>query len=274
MRNHEIGLGELPQPRRVALLAAARLAGLAARLREPRRFFFNPSSKAASSCSCCPASTGAEVGHQGLELRDPAVLRANSSCILGWTTIPVSESFVASGPSTISPPGSVSTNLWQIGTHHCLGVTQLAQNPICRFLRFVSRSRAGSARAPVYQTPAVPGFLAQTISGSPHLIFSSRCGAIPGDSASAVSATKRLGHPLFRGSLVGPSSFTGWNVSTERRGRIASSRGCSFSSSIASNEVAELALRGLRTSRPVRGLVVLEAVGPDDREAPLRRSDA
>ena len=44
VRNHEIGLGDLPQRvARVSLLAAARLAGLAAQTAGARGFFFNPS---------------------------------------------------------------------------------------------------------------------------------------------------------------------------------------------------------------------------------------
>src|ERR1700686_2769874 len=117
VRNHEIGLGDLPQRvARVALLAAARLAGLAAQTAGRRGFFFNPSLE--GGFELFVLSSPKRRRSSATTASSSAIRRsfeANNSWISGGMTIPLLIQIRRLPSLTISLPGSVSTNLWQFG---------------------------------------------------------------------------------------------------------------------------------------------------------------
>ena len=113
---------------------------------------------------------------------------------------------------------------------------------ILSFLWFVSRSRAGSARAPVYHILWVRGFRPIPFPGSGFNLFKPLRRHFRATSI-LPSATKRLGYPLFRG-FGRPLFFQVQGQHRMREDAPPFSASLS-SSSMASNEVAEFATLGL-----------------------------
>src|SRR5271163_114396 len=117
MRNHEIGLGDLPQRvAHVALLAAALLAGLAAQTAGRPRLLLQPvARRRLRAVRAVQPQAAQKLGHHGLELRDPAVLRSHQLLDFGRDDHPASDSDSSHAVAENPPAQPLSAKLWQFG---------------------------------------------------------------------------------------------------------------------------------------------------------------
>src|SRR5271169_904116 len=127
MRNHEIGLGDLPQRvAHVALLAAALLAGLAAQTAGRPRLLLQPvARRRLRAVRAVQPQSAQKLGHQSLELRDPAVLRSQQLLDFRRDDHPASDSDSSHPVAENSPAKTSFHEPVVIRTHHHLGVTKL-----------------------------------------------------------------------------------------------------------------------------------------------------
>src|ERR1700691_1964382 len=125
VRNHEIGLGDLPQRvARVAFLAAALLAGLAAQTAGRSRLLLQSvARRRLRAVGAVQPQAAQKLGHQGLELRDPAVLRSQQLLDFGRDDHPASDSDSSPAVPNNQPAGISFHEPVAIRTHHRLGVT-------------------------------------------------------------------------------------------------------------------------------------------------------
>src|SRR6202051_2419855 len=125
------GLGALPQRvARVALLAAALLAGLAAQTAGRPRLLLQPvARRRLRAVRAVQPQAAQKLGHQGLELRDPAVLRSQQLLDFGRDDPPASDSDSSPAVPNNQPAGISFHEPVAIRTHHRLGVTQLWPTP-------------------------------------------------------------------------------------------------------------------------------------------------
>src|SRR5258708_28034200 len=126
VRNPGTGWGHLPQRvARVALLAAALLAGLAAQTAGRPRLLLQPvARRRLRAVRAVQPQAAQKLGHQGLELRDPAVLRSQQLLDFGRDDHPASESDSSPAVPNNQPAGISFHEPVAIRTHHRLGVTR------------------------------------------------------------------------------------------------------------------------------------------------------
>ena len=160
VRNHEIGLGDLPQRvARVALLAAALLAGLAAQTAGRPRLLLQPvARRRLRAVRAVQPQAAQKLGHQGLELRDPAVLRSQQLLDFGRDDHPASDSDSSPAVPNNQPAGISFHEPVAIRTHHRLGVTKL-QKKAPRALKSLDaelKSALASAPFPPALSPRRP----------------------------------------------------------------------------------------------------------------------
>src|ERR1700678_2686955 len=158
VRNHEIGLGALPQRvARVALLAAALLAGLAAQTAGRSRLLLQSvARRRLRAVGAVQPQAAQKLGHQGLELRDPAVLRSQQLLDFGRDDHPASDSDSSPAVPNNQPAGISFHEPVAIRTHHRLGVTKLqkmAPNALKSLDAELKSAPAAAAPAALLRSP-------------------------------------------------------------------------------------------------------------------------